>query len=91
MLAMNKVQVSHLVVHAVHDGHQLLQSGLGKQVKNPGYISVFHLALLFTALGHEVLAEAGDHAHDLGEGAHLHHVGELLVPAHEGLEVMVEC
>ena len=56
----------NLVIHAVHDGHQLLEPGL---------------ALLLTAFGHEVLAESRDHAHDLGERAHLHHISKLLVPA----------
>ena len=62
------VKAENLVIHAVHDGHQLLEPGL---------------ALLLTAFGHEVLAESRDHAHDLGERAHLHHISKLLVPAHQ--------
>ena len=57
---------SNLIIHAVHDGHELLQSGL---------------TFLFTTFGHEILTEPGNHAHDLRERTHLHHIGELLVPA----------
>ena len=59
-------KLTHLIIHAVHDGHELLQSGL---------------TLLFTTFGHKILTEPGNHAHDLRERAHLHHIGELLVPA----------
>ena len=57
------------IVHAVHDGHQLLE---------------LSLTFLLAPLGHEVLAEARDHPHDLAEGPHLHHVGELLVHVPQG-------
>ena len=59
-------KLTHLIIHAVHDGHELLQSGL---------------TFLFTTFGHKILTEPGNHAHDLRERPHLHHIGELLVPA----------
>ena len=52
------------VIHRVHDGHEFLEPGHG---------------FLFVAFGHELLTEAGDHAHHLGERTHLHDVLELFV------------
>merc|ERR1719341_2893928 len=64
-----------LVIHAVHDGHQLLEPGL---------------ALLLAALGHKVLAKPRDHPHDLRERAHLHHIRKLLVHVSKGELPMLE-
>ena len=63
----------NLVIHAVHDGHELLEPGL---------------TILLATFGHEVLTEARDHAHDLRHWAHLHYIGKLLVPAHRNKEII---